>query len=426
MTQLSDLKIRKAQPRSKSYTLLDCDGLALYIDPNGSKHWHFRYSWQKKQIRISLGTYPVVDLKLARTLRHDAKTQLAKGIDPREERKACQKEELPDNQPTFAEFAQKWQIFRLRKLGHDQSTHRQSTVRQLRRYMEKDILPALGHMALTDIARSDVIKVIRGIESRGALTIAAKCRSWLNELFRHALIEGLIPSNPASDLDIIALPKPPAKHNPFLKMEELPEFLAALTDYPGYEQAKLGIQLLFLTGVRTGELRQAEPHQFDLENALWRIPAHMVKQLKMTVRTSSGVVPPYLVPLSRQAVKIIQRLLAAKYPWQKYLLCHQYNPNEIISENTLNYGLRRIGYKDRLTGHGIRATLSTALNELGYNKDWIEAQLSHATSDRNVIRKTYNHAEYVEQRREMMQDWADRLDAWALEGLNMRLTKRAA
>ena len=425
MTQLTDLRIRKAHPRNKPYTLSDGDGLALHIDPNGSKLWHLRYSWKKKQVRISLGNYPAIDLKLARAMRHEVKTQLAQGIDPREERREAKKE--TQNKPlTFAEFAHQWQIFRLKKLGRDQSTHRQSTARQIQRYMDKDILPALGEMPLADITRPEVIKVIRRIESRGALAITEKCRSWLNKLFRHALVEGLIPSNPASDLDIIALPKQPTKHNPFLKMDELPEFLADLSDYPGYEQARLGIKLLFLTGVRTGELRQAESSQFDLENALWRIPAEMVKQLKTSVRTANSVVPPYVVPLPRQAVEIIQKLLETSFPWQKHLLCHQYYPSEMISENTLNYGLRRIGYKDRLTGHGIRATLSTALNELGYNKDWIEAQLSHASSDRNAIRKTYNHAEYVEQRREMMQDWADRLDAWESEGLRMRSMKKAA
>lgn len=145
--------------------------------------------------------------------------------------------------------------------------------------MQKDFLPALGDMALSDITRPDVVKVIRGMENRGALSMAVKCRSWLNELFRHVLVEGYITTNPASDLDIITLEAPPAQHNPYLTMKELPAFLAALERYSGIEQTKLGIKLLFLTGVRTGELRKAELHQFDLENAIWRIPADHVKQL---------------------------------------------------------------------------------------------------------------------------------------------------
>ncbi|CAK7032416.1 tyrosine-type recombinase/integrase [Saezia sanguinis] len=422
---LSELRVKNAQPKKKPYTLTDGGGLGLYVTPKGSKAWHFRYYFQNKQFRISLGTYPAVGLKDARLLRQDAQTQLAKGIDPQEERKALRQQESPTpNQLTFAEFAQQWQIFRIKKLGHDQSTHRQSTVVQIGRYMQKDFLPAMGDMALGDITRADVLKVIRGIESRGALSMSVKCRGWLNELFRHALAEGLINSNPVADLDIVTLPALPAQHNPFLKTSELPGFLAVLAHYPGYEQTRLGIKLLFLTGVRTGELRYAEPEHFDLQNKIWRIPPQLVKQLQRKVRTSNSNIPPYLVPLPDQAVAIVQRLLECRFPWQKYLLCHQFEPKKIISENTLNYGIRRMGYKDRLTGHGIRATISTALNEMGFNKDWIEAQLSH--SDKDTIRGAYNHAEYIEQRAVMMQQWADQLDLWEAEGLQTQQCQRVA
>ena len=173
--------------------------------------------------------------------------------------------------------------------------------------------------------------------------------------------------------------------------------------------------LLFLTDVRTGELRQARPEHFDLQSRLWKIPAENVKQLQKRARSSSKEIPPYIVPLPKQALSIVKELLALSYPWQPYLLCHRNDPREIISENTLNTGIRRLGYKDRLTGHGIRATLSTALNELGYQREWIEAQLSH--SDKDQIRAAYNHAQYVEQRRQMMQQWAERLEAWEEEGL---------
>jgi len=417
MSLLSELKIRKASPKVKPYTLADGEGLSLQIKPNGSKIWLFRFYWQNKQHKLSFGTYPTIGLRSARALRNDAQLQLAKGIDPREERKALRKaQSATTDQLTFAEFAQQWQIFRIKKLGHDQSTHRQSTVVQIGRYMQKDFLPALGDKPLSEIARADVLKVIRGIENRGALSMSVKCRSWLNELFRHALAEGLIDSNPVADLDIVTLAAPPAQHNPFLKTSELPGFLAALAHYPGYEQTRLGIKLLFLTGVRTGELRYATPDQFDLESKIWRIPPQTVKQLQRKVRTSNDVIPPYLVPLPDQAVQIVKRLLDSRYPWQQYLLCHQFEPKKVISENTLNYGIRRLGYKDRLTGHGIRATISTALNEMEFNKDWIEAQLSH--SDKDSIRAAYNHAEYIEQRAVMMQKWADQLDLWEAEGLN--------
>jgi integrase len=186
--------------------------------------------------------------------------------------------------------------------------------------------------------------------------------------------------------------------------------LRALRTYSGERQTQLGVRLLLLTGVRTGELRRARPEQFDLERGLWIIPPGNVKQLqrKMHKLRNETDIPPYLVPLSRQAIEIVRELLGEVKPSQRYLLRHRNRSEESISPPVLNEALRRLGYARRLTGHGSRGTLSTALNEIGYPQAWIEAQLSHA--DPNQVRGAYNHAEYVEQRRRMMQDWADRLD----------------
>jgi len=424
MTQLTDIKVRQSKPQDKAYAIPDGGGLFLFISPNGSKNWHFRFSFNNKQQRISFGSYPIIDLKTARTLRHDAQTLIAKGIDPRDERKAVREKETPQKKVTFAKFAQEWQIFKARKMGFDKFEGRKSTIAQIGRAMKKDFLPKLGDKAMAEISRKDVVNVIRAIEERQAFDVARKCRGWLNEIFRHALVEGLVEYNPATDLDVVSMKAPPTKHNPYLKTSELPEFLARLNDYSGYRQTVLGIRLLLLTGVRTGELRHAEPEHFDLENAMWRIPPSLVKQLQARVRTTNDIIPPYLVPLSTQAVAIVRELLEMRYPWQKYVLCNKYDPKKIISENTLNFGISRMGYKDRLTGHGIRATISTALNEFGYESKWIEAQLSHSDPDKNnktsKVSKFYNHAEYVEQRRAMMQDWADRLDQWEKEGLAQR------
>ncbi len=233
-------------------------------------------------------------------------------------------------------------------------------------------------------------------------------------MFRYALvkIEGL-EHNPASDLDVVALPKPPVTHNPFLRMDELPALMAALLNYGGASQTRLGLRLLLLTGVRTGELRLATPDQFDLEKRLWVIPAEVVKQLQLAMRKpgkQTQNVPPYIVPLSVQALEIVRHLLDQVVPAQRYLFAHRSDLSKRISENTLNGALRRMGYAHQLTGHGMRATISTALNEIGYPKVWVDAQLSHADPDK--VSAAYNHAEYVEQRRTMMQDWANRLDLW--------------
>lgn len=156
------------------------------------------------------------------------------------------------------------------------------------------------------------------------------------------------------------------------------------------------------------------PEQFDLERGLWIIPPVMVKQLQQRLRLEDRDIPSYLVPLSRQAIAIVRQLLEAKSPDARYLLPHRSDPEERVSENTFNRALHRMGYRDQLTGHGIRATISTALHEIGYSTKWIDAQLS--LTDPNQVRKAYNHAQYVEQRRQMMQDWADRLDQWESDG----------
>ena len=225
------------------------------------------------------------------------------------------------------------------------------------------------------------------------------------------IVEGL-EANPASDLDVAAEPKPPVSHNPYLHLPELPNFLQKLRRYnPRGWQTQLGIRLLFLTGVRTGELRLATPDQFDLDRGLWIIPPQIVKQLQDEMRKAGKRpqdVPPYIVPLSLQAIEIVRYLLGVMRPAQVHLLTHRSELKKRVSENTLNAALKRMGYEDQLTGHGIRGTISTALNEIGYPKIWVDAQLSH--SDPNKVSSAYNHAKYVEPRRRMMQDWADRLD----------------
>jgi integrase len=191
-------------------------------------------------------------------------------------------------------------------------------------------------------------------------------------------------------------------------MNELPELLRAIEEYEGEYQTRRGLRLLLLTCVRTCELRRAMPEQFDLERGLWIIPSCHVKQLSRKKRKTGEEIPPYIVPLSTQAREIVLDLLDRMTPSQTYLLRNRKDPQRCLCESALNAALKRMGYANRLTGHGMRASFSTAFNEIGYPEAWIEAQLSH--SDPNAIRAAYNHAEYVEQRRRMMQDWADRLD----------------
>ncbi|WP_458729770.1 tyrosine-type recombinase/integrase [Pseudomonas brenneri] len=406
---LSDLTVRQAKAADKSYSLPDTDGLGLVVAPTGGKSWHFRYYWLGKQKRISLGNYPEISLREARTLRDEARALLAKNINPHTERKQKRHAVKLAADYTFKAVFDAWVKHRRKELKEG----RQSTLSQILRIFEKDVLPSLGKMSIYDIRRPQLLGVLARIEERKAFTTAEKVRTWLGQLFRYALViaEGL-EANPASDLDVVAEPKPAVTHNPYLHLPKLPEFLQKLRLYnPRGWQTQLGIRLLFLTGVRTGELRLATPDQFDLDRGLWIIPPQIVKQLQDEMRKAGKRpqdVPPYIVPLSVQAIEVVRYLLGEMKPAQRHLLTHRSDLKERISENTLNAALKRMGYEGQLTGHGIRGTISTALNEIGYPKIWVDAQLSH--SDPNKVSSAYNHAKYIEPRRRMMQDWADRLD----------------
>ncbi|HDT1677159.1 TPA: tyrosine-type recombinase/integrase [Enterobacter hormaechei subsp. steigerwaltii] len=420
---LSDMAARNAKATGKAYTVSDIDGLSLAVSPTGGKTWHYRYYWAGKQKRMSLGTYPEVGLREARALRDAARALLAKGINPRADRKQKRQAVRLADEHTFQAVFDKWVEHRRLVLKEG----RQSTLTQILRIFKKDILPTLGKRPIYEIQRPDLLEVVARIERRKALSVAEKVRTWFRQMFRYALIivPGL-PQNPAFDLDVVALPMPPVRHNPFLRMDELPAMLSRLRKYHGRLQTQLGLRLLLLTGVRTGELRLATPDQFHLDQGLWIIPPEVVKQLQLEMRKEGkrpGDIPPYIVPLSAQAMEIVQHMLEQFKPAQRYLFSHGWDLKKRISENTLNQALKRMGYTDQLTGHGIRATISTALNEIGYPKVWVDAQLSH--SDPDKVSAAYNHAEYVEQRRRMMQDWADRLDLFEqhqVEAASMHLT----
>ncbi len=405
---LTDFAVRQARTTGKDYTLADFDGLSLAISATGGKSWHFRYYWVAQQKRMSLGTYPEVSLREARALRDEARALLAKGINPKIDRKQKFRAACLAAEYSFKAVYLQWIAHRKLELKEG----RQSTLSQIQRIFDKNVFPTLGSMSIYNVRRADLLEVIARIERRKAFTTAEKLRTWFRQLFHYAMVkvEGL-EGNPASGLDAVAVPKPPVVNNPFLRLEELPDLLRKLRRYEGKVTTQLGIRLLLLTGVRTGELRQATPDQFDLERGLWIIPPEVVKQLQDGMhkrRKRPQDIPPYIVPLSVQAIEIARYLLDQVKPAQRYLLAHRSDLKKRISENTLNAALKRMGYEGRLTGHGIRGTLSTALNEVGYPRIWVDAQLSHA--DPNKVSATYNHALYVEPRRKMMQDWSNRLN----------------
>jgi integrase len=259
---LSDLIIRQAKATGKPYNLPDLDGLGLVVSAAGGKAWHFRYYWLGKQKRISLGNYPEIGLREARALRDEARALLAKGINPHTDRKQKNYAIRLASKHTFKAVFDAWVEHRRKELKEG----RQSTLSQILRIFGRDVLPTLGKVSVYDITRSQLLAVIDKIERRKAFTTAEKVRTWFRQLFRYALVvvEG-IETNPASDLDVVAAPKPPVTHNPHLRMDELPAMLQKLRNYQGRGlQTQLGLRLLLLTGVRTGELRLAACRTFPL------------------------------------------------------------------------------------------------------------------------------------------------------------------
>lgn len=404
---LSDTAVRQAKPKDKAYTLTDADGLSLFVTPNGTKAWHFRYRLGSKQPRISFGTYPALSLKDARAMRDSARNLVAKGLDPRN----ATVDVLPDVL-TFGAVAEEWYQFKSLRWS-SQADSRKGSGAQARRVLDNDILPDLKALPMTQVTRRQIVDVVGAIERRGAVNIAEKARNWIQQIFRFAVANDYCEYNPSTEIGMLAAVAPPVQHNPILAKDspELQRLLKKLRDYGGSPITVMAVRLMLWTMVRTIEVRRAAPGDFNLDEGLWTIPASHVKQLRGKVLIGGEDIPDYVVPLPKQAIAPLRELLRYTHTY-KYAFAGRNDPNKMMSENTVNGAVRRMGFEGILTGHGLRGTISTALNgmrvEKGWHEDWIEAQLSH--SDPNQARNSYNHASYVEERRGMMQVWADYLD----------------
>ncbi|HAH6869764.1 TPA: tyrosine-type recombinase/integrase [Escherichia coli] len=387
--KLNARQVDAAKPREKAYKLADGAGLYLEVVPSGSRYWRMKYRFNGKEKRMAFGVYPAVSLAQARALRDDAKKKLAEGIDPslaKKEEKLVRDVQLNN---TFQAVALEWH-------GTKVSRWSEGYASDIIEAFNKDIFPYIGQQPVNEIKPLVLLNVLRRIESRGATEKAKKVRQRCSEVFRYAIVTGRAEYNPAADLTS-AMSGHESKHYPFLTVEELPDFFKALAGYTGSPLVVLAARLLILTGVRTGELRGAFWSEFDLEKAVWEIPAERMKMKR-----------PHLVPLSTQALEIVQQLkvMSGQYP---LVFPGRNDPRKTMSEASINQVFKRIGYTGRVTGHGFRHTMSTILHEEGFNTAWIETQLAHV--DKNAIRGAYNHALYLEGRREMMQWYADYINA---------------
>ncbi|PTU32400.1 tyrosine-type recombinase/integrase [Stenotrophobium rhamnosiphilum] len=389
---LTETKCKSAKPKTKPYKLFDGDGLFLLVTPTGGKLWRFKYRLDgKERGPIAFGSYPEIGLAAARDLRRNARELVAKGIDPDNHRKEVKLAAQTHRENTFAALAEAW--YQANASGN----WRPTTAKKVRLYLDLDLLPPLGTRPIAEIKRAELITVLRKIEARGAFNVAKKCRGWLSLIFRYARSLGVIEINQATDLNVVAAQAPKSKPYAHVPQSELPAFLRALNDHKASLQIKRACLLLLLTGFRPGELRKATWDEIDFKAATWNKSGADMKMKRA-----------HVVPLSAQAITILSEM--RNDAGRNFLVfASPYKPKQPISDGTINRLLGAIGYKGRQTGHGFRHVVSTALNERGYNKDWIERQLAHGDDDE--IRGTYNQAQYLDQRREMMQEWADHLDS---------------
>ncbi|HIA4172802.1 tyrosine-type recombinase/integrase [Escherichia coli] len=383
---LTDIQIKRAKPQDKPYTLNDGQGLSLLINPDGSKGWRFRFRFAGKARLMSFGSYDIVSLAEAREKREVARRQVANGIDPVQERKAQKLAQKLSTENSFEAVSREWHAA---KADRWTVAYREEIIKTF----EQDVFPFIGKRPIVEIKPLELLEVLKRIEKRGALEKTRKVRQRCGEVFRYAIITGRAEYNPAPDL-AIALAVPKQKHHPYLSEEELPHFVRDLETYTGSIITKNATKIVMLTGVRTQEMRFATWEEINLEKGIWEIPAERMKMRR-----------PHIVPLSTQVIEIFQQLkpITEHYP---YIFIGRNNRTKPISKESVSQVIELLGYKGRATGHGFRHTMSTILHEHGFNSAWIELQLAHA--DKNNIRGTYNHALYLDKRRDMLQWYADK------------------
>lgn len=407
---LTATEVKQARRGKTTRRLWDELGLYLEIAPAGGRWWRFKYRVQRGdervERRISLGTYPDVSLADARERRDAARKLLAKGIDPSERRKSEKRDAALRDANSFAAVAAEWYG---KQATHWTERHSEDVHRRL----ENNLYPDLGSRPIAEITAPELLAAVRKVESRGAHDLARRMLGVAGQVFRYAIATGRCARDPSGDLRGALTPHKP-RHQAAVRPDELPALLKAIEGYGaiGDRQTALALRMLALTFVRTSELIGAQWAEFTLdgESPTWEIPA-----TRMKMKTA------HVVPLSRQTVAVLRELepLAGG---SRYILPGR-NPDKPISNNTLLFALYRLGYKGRMTGHGFRAVASSVLNESGYRSDVIERQLAH--KEPNKVRSAYNRAEYLPERRTMMQQWADMLDGYR-KGADVVPIKRRA
>ena len=385
---LTDAKLRNLKPKSTLYRLADAGGLCVEVHPNGSRRWRIRYRFAGNAKMLSLGLYPEVSLIEARQRRDEVRARLRNGCDPSAERKADRQRVLRESANTFGAIAQEW-------LDKQRSSIADVTARKA--VWSLSLASELNDRPIAAITAPDVLDVLRRIEARGTHETAHRVKQRIGAVMRYACATGRAQHDPTASLRGALTPVTSTPRAALTDPGAVADLLRTISAYTGQPTTCAALKLAPLLFVRPGNLRAMEWAELDLDAAEWRIPA-----AKMKMREA------HIVPLPTQAVAIL-RDLAMLSGSARYCFPSLRTGNRPMSENTINAALRRMGYdKHTMTGHGFRALASTRLNELGWAPDVIERQLAHA--ERNKVRAVYNRAQYMAERRKMMQAWADYLD----------------
>jgi integrase len=382
--KLTDLEIRNAKPRDKDYKLYDEGALRLLIRKSGTKVWQYPYTLHGKANVFTIGQYPQTGASEARKLRDEAKQLVKQGLDPNKDKKDKYWANMSDTELAFEKIAREW---------HSKQVWNPKHAQNIIRTLEVDVFPYIGKKPINEVNAQDILKILRIMEDRNALDVAKRVNQRCTAIFDYAIVKGICDNNPATGRARVIKARK-VKHRPHLTDDQLPGFIDALENYRGTKKVKLAMKLLLLTFVRPGELRHARWGEIDEEKAEWRIPAERMKMKR-----------PHLVPLSTQSLDVLSKLkeITGK---SVFLFPSSKKPEVPISDVTLTKLLIILGYvgNKKIVPHGMRATASTILNEVGqFKPDVIERQLAHV--EKNKVRAAYHHAEYLSERKEMMQWW---------------------
>lgn len=402
---LTDIQPKTAKPKTKPYKLSDGGGLYLLVNPDGQKYWRMKYRFEGAERLMAFGKYPDISLAAARKSRIAVRDLLNQGIDPSQDKRQKKEAKVAANANSFEKLARAWHANRL-------STWSESTAKDTISRLEKDIFPEIGKLPISNITHRQVIDALRKVEDRGAGEVAHRLKSTCARIFSYANQHGIANKNPAADLKDVLKPTQSA-HFAAIAPNELPAFLATMRENNArlYMPTRIAIELMLLIFVRSSELRTTPWSEINLETGEWIIPWQRMKRGKLTINPDTT---DHHVCLPSQGLELLRKLHKLTGNGI-YVFPNQRDHSKPMSGDAIRMALNRMGYEGKMTTHGFRALAMTTLKEsLGYRHEVVDRQLAHAQKDK--IASAYDRAQFLEERKKMMQHWADYLDELAKTG----------